>query len=133
MMYFYAEITGFTEDYPFIMYTPNTKYQRYSYMTCTVPASTSNPSSYVLCIFDLEKFYLLDLTVVLPNEFPYIDDCQVSYWEKIPKSHYYGWYGDVFYQKDLRFSLITEPLCYSNTKNIIKTTGTLYDIKHLNL
>ena len=127
MMYFYAEITGFTEDYPFIMYTPNTKYQRYSYMTCTVPASTSNPSSYVLCIFDLEKFYLLDLTVVLPNEFPYIDDCQVSYWEKIPKSHYYGWYGDVFYQKDLRFSLITEPLCYSNTKNIIKTTGTLYD------
>ena len=130
LMYFYAEITGFTREYSFIMNTPGTEYQRYSYMTCTVPASTSDPSSYVLCIFDLEKFYLLGYTVTLPNEFPYIDDCQVSYWEKVSKSVWYGWYysGGIRYGKDYRPSLITEPLCYYNTnKNIIKVTGGLYN------
>ena len=130
IFYFYAEITGFTKDYSFIMYTPNTEYQRYSYMTCKVPASTADPSSYVQCIFDLEKFYLLGLTVELPNQFPSIEDCQVSYWEKVEKSHYYGWQTMgrmISYDKELRFSSITEPLCYSNTQNIIKTTGVLYD------
>lgn len=129
-LYFSAEITGFTSDYHFIMYTPKIYGQPYSYMTCTVP-STTDPNYYVICQYDLEKFHLIDNTVVIPDEFPTIDDCQVSYWNKVTKSEYYTFFrscsSGVFYNKYYSPSTITDTLCYSSTQNIIQTTGTLYD------
>ena len=129
-LYFSAEITGFTSDYHFIMYTPKIYRQPYSYMTCTVP-STTDPNYYVICQYDLEKFHLIDNTVVIPDEFPTIDDCQVSYWNKVTKSEYYTFFrscsSGVFYDKYYSPSTITDTLCYSSTQNIIQTTGTLYN------
>ena len=79
----------------------------------------------------LKNFYLMDNTVVIPDEFPTIEDCLVSYWNKETKSEYYTFFrscsSGVFYDKEYSPSTITDTLCYSSTQNIIQTTGSLYN------
>ena len=119
-LYFNAEITGFTRAYSFRMYLTDPSY---AYMICTVPASTTDPSSYVECRLDIEKFYLISWTVNLPNSFPELDDCQVSYWEKVTKSIFTTCTPE--YHLRFRPSTITGPLCYSSTQNFIEASGAL--------
>ena len=75
----YAEISGFTQSETFILNLSETPY---AYMTCTIPSSPIVVSN-VTCTLDAKQYYIY--TLYLPEEFPQISDCQVSYWDKVPK------------------------------------------------
>ena len=75
----YAKIDGFIQEETFIL---NLQSNPYAYMTCTIPVSTMMDTN-VTCIIDTKQFY--SDTIYLPEEFPKISDCQVSYWKKVPK------------------------------------------------
>ena len=117
--YFLAEITGFTKPYSFILYTAG----KYAYMRCTIPVST-NINSNITCTWSPGKFYV-PYTIEFQKEFPEIEDCQVSYWEKVkPISFYYN-YCNYDYNKYFSFTSESDPLCYSNTQSIIQVIGKL--------
>ena len=119
-LYLYAEMTGFTSPYNFKLYLTD---RSYAYMTCTVPISTGT-TSYIECDLDYEKFFSTYWTLNLPNEFPQIYDCQVSFWEKVSKSIYTTCSAQ--YHESYRYSLITWPLCDSTNQNFIQAKGGLY-------
>ena len=75
----YAKISGFTESETFILNLLETPY---AYMTCTVLSSTEVDSN-ITCILNAKQYYIY--TLHLPDEFPKLSDCQVSYWNKVPK------------------------------------------------
>ena len=121
-LFFEAQITGFTRDESFILYV---KTPRFAYMKCTIQYST-NVNSYVWCSFDVDKFYLSGSTINLNNDFPSIPDCQVSNWDSVTKTFYVGWLQCTpRYDQHFEVSTITEPLCESSTRNIIRMTGQL--------
>ena len=120
-LYLFAEITGFTSSYTFRLYFTDPSYV---YMTCKVPYSGSTQTN-IECEFDFEKFMSTYWTIKLPEKFPEIYDCQVSYWEKVSKSIFTM--CNPTYHKSFSYSTLYYPLCNSNNQNIFLGEGTLYN------
>ena len=115
-------MTGFTSTSTFKLYLADPSYV---YMTCTIPSSSSTTNTYIECDLDIEKFFFFSYwELKLPNEFPTIYDCQVSYWEKVSKSIYTSCSAQ--YHKTYKYTKIYEPLCDSSYRNIIHIDGGLY-------
>lgn len=92
-------------------------------MTCKVPSIDPDSKSCVECKLDIEKYFTYFWVIYLPDEFPQIDDCQVSYWNKVDKiisTLIQSPYNFIYY-----YSTIYLPLCDFNNQNYIHAEGHL--------
>ena len=92
MLTFTAYISGFSveENIKLDASTSNDGIDIDLYMNCIIPFSKNGENNAEInCILDTKKFPLKNNNnIYLPYSFPYINNCEISNWNKIPKTYY---------------------------------------------
>ena len=123
-----AIVEGFTENKSISFYLEKPPH---SYMNCTIPFSRNGETTfYIACELNAFFFPIISSNnIVLPKEFPKMDDVEIKGWDKMELDIYTGKCPKE-YQLTLSDVIYIGQNCKSKNENMISLLGTLRDTRN---